>query len=197
MPKGYKGMKLIRAPEDLVSRLSEASNREGKSFIDFVTQALEQALRAHRMNRSLKEIVDFYKLIMMQKEAGLIIVPSETLNRLIEMLYPEKKEVLHEIWFDSGVLYGKYLAAKIKDEDPIVKLEEILKVIGWNLKEVEFKRMDGGSISFKCVSFTLPLEDTVLLMKFIEGVMNSLGYKPVKQDYLRGMIEMEFKRGDV
>jgi len=194
MPKGVqKGMKLIRVPDDLVSRLNEASNREGKPFFDYISEAFEQAVRAHEMSRSLKEIVDFYELMMMQKEAGLVVTPSDTLNKLIEKLYPKEKEILETIWFDSGVWYGKYLLVKVKDEDPVEMFGEMLKSISWHLKDVEFGKVT-DAVTFRCVSFTLSLENTVLLMKFIEGVMSTLGYEPVSEDYLRGMIDIEFRK---
>jgi len=196
MPKGVqKGTKLIRVPGGWVSKLSEASNREGKPFTNFLTETLEQAVRAQEMNCSLKEIVDFYKIMMMQKDAGLIVTPSETLNKLIEELYPKEKELLEGLWFESGKLYGKYLIAKAEDEDPVEIFGRTLKAIGWNLKDIEFKK-EAGAVAFKCISFTLTLENTILLMKFIEGVMRTLGYETVSQDYLRGMIGIEFKKSE-
>ncbi|MFQ6095561.1 MAG: hypothetical protein ACE5NN_05410 [Candidatus Bathyarchaeia archaeon] len=192
MPKGIqKGMKLIRAPEDLVARLSEASNREGKPFLEYITEAFEQALRAHEMNRSVKEIVDFYELMMMQKDAGMVVTPSETLNGLIQRLYRSDKEFLQKLWFDSGRWYGKYLLAKVGDGDPVELFVEVLKVTGWNLKDAEFKRND-DSIVFRCISFTLSMENTVLLMKFVEGVMTTLGYEVTNRDCMRGMINLNF-----
>lgn len=197
MPKGIqKGMKLIRAPEELVSKLNEASNREGKPFLGYIIEALEQAVRAHEMNCSIKEIVDFYELMMMQKEAGMVITPSETLNKLIKKLYRTDRGLLQELWFDSGGWYGKYLVAKVGEVDPVESFGEALKVTSWNLKDVEFKR-DDDSIAFRCISFTLSVENTFLLMKFVEGVMSTLGYKVMNQDFMRGMINMEFKRVEI
>ncbi len=196
MPKGVqKDMKLIRVPADLVSKLSEASNREGKPFFNYIIEALEQAVRAHELDGSLKEIVDFYNLMMIQKDAGLVITPSETLNKLIEKLYPKEKDLLHEIWFESGKWFGKYLLVKVKDEDSVKMFGEILRAVSWNLKDVEFKK-GADTVTFKCISFTLSLENTVLLMKFIEGAMSTLGYETVSQEYLRGMIDMEFRKAE-
>jgi len=196
MPKGVvRGKKLIPAPEELFSKLSEASNVAGKPFTSYVNEALEQAIRAHGLNRSLKDIVDFYQLMMMQKEAGLVIIPSETLNILIKRLYPKEKELLETIWFDSGRWYGKYLLAKVKNGDQVETFGEILKAISWNLKDVEFKK-ESNAVTFRCISFTLSLENTVLLMKFIEGAMRTLGYEISNQDYMRGMIHMEFTKAE-
>lgn len=185
--------RLVRVYSDLVASLNEASNREGVSFLDYINDALEQAVRAHRMNCPLKRIVDFYEIMMMQREAGLIMIPSEILNRLIERFYPSEKDMLQEIWYDSGVWYGKYLLAKIKDGNPVEKFAEILRVTGWNIKDVVLEK-HGENITFKCFSLMLTLENTVLLMRFIEGVMRTLGYEAAERSYLRGVIEIEFKK---
>lgn len=193
MPKGIpKGMKLIRVPEDLVTRLNEAANLDGEPFLEYITEALEQAIRAHEMDRSIKQVVDFYEFMMMQKDAGLMITPSETLNKLIDKLYSSDKEFLQKLWLDAGGWYGKYLLAKVRDGDPVELFEEVLKVTNWDLNDVEFKR-DNGSISLRCISFTMSIENTFLLMTFVEGVMNTLGYKTANQKCMRGMINMDFK----
>ena len=196
MPKGIpKGMKLIRVPEDLVTRLNEAANLDGEPFLEYVIEALEQAVRAHQMDRSIKQVVDFYEFMMMQKDAGLMITPSETLNKLIDKLYSSDKEFLQKIWLDAGGWYGKYLLTKVKGGDHVELFGEVLKVTNWDLNDVEFKR-EGSSISLRCISFTMSIENTFLLMTFIEGVMNTLGYKTANQECMRGMINMDFERAE-
>lgn len=188
-----KETKLVRVYSDLVAKLNEASNREGISFLDYVNSALEQAVRAHKMGHSLKEIVDFYEMMMMQREAGLVMVPSEVLNKITERFYPNEKNMLESIWYESGVWYGKYLLVKVRREDPIDVFGEMLKATGWNIKDVVFERR-GDKLVFKCFSLMLSLENTALLMKFIVGVMETLGYEVISQNYLRGVIEIEFRK---
>jgi len=188
-----KETKLVRVYSDLVAKLNEASNREGISFLDYVNSALEQAVRAHKMGHSLKDIVDFYEMMMMQREAGLVMVPSEVLNKITERFYPNEKNMLESIWYESGVWYGKYLLVKVRREDPIDVFGEMLKATGWNIKDVVFERR-GDKLVFKCFSLMLSLENTALLMKFIVGVMETLGYEVISQNYLRGVIEIEFRK---
>lgn len=185
--------KLVRVYGDLVAKLNEAANREGISFMEYINGALEQALRAHRMGRSLRDIVDFYELMWMQREAGLIMVPYEVLNKIAERFYPSEKETLESIWYESGVWYGKYLLVKVKDGDPAEVFVETLKSAGWDIKDVVFER-HGRNAVFKCFSLTLSLENTALLSKFIEGVMEAIGYEILNKSHLRGVIEIDLKR---
>jgi len=41
----------------------EVSNRDGKSFYGFVSETLEQALKAYAGGLSLEEMVNFYELM--------------------------------------------------------------------------------------------------------------------------------------
>ncbi|MEM1997203.1 MAG: hypothetical protein QW702_04190 [Candidatus Bathyarchaeia archaeon] len=185
--------KLVRVYGDLVVKLNEAANREGISFMEYINSVLEQALRAHKMGRSLRDIVDFYELMWMQREAGLIMVPYEVLNKIAERFYPSEKETLENIWYESGVWYGKYLLVKVKDGDPAEVFVETLKSAGWDIKDVVFER-HGRNAVFKCFSLTLSLENTALLSKFIEGVMEAIGYEILNKSHLRGVIEIDLKR---
>lgn len=185
--------KLVRVYSDLVTKLNEVSNREGVSFLDYINSALEQAVRAHKMGCSLKEIVDFYELMMMQREAGLATVPFEILNKIAEKFYADEKNMLESMWYESGVWYGKYLLVKVKNGDPTEVFVKMLKETGWNIKDVVFERRE-EKLTFKCFSLMLSLENTALIMRFIEGVMETFGYEVISQNYLRGVIEMEFRK---
>ena len=61
-------MLLIRAPDDLIKKLIDASNSQGGPFVDYITEILKQAMRAHNLDSSLKEIIDFYERTMTPKQ---------------------------------------------------------------------------------------------------------------------------------
>lgn len=75
-------MKLIRVPDDLVSKLLIASNRRGESLIRYVTEILEKGVRADELDYSLKEIADSHE----KEEAELVQESSirEVFERLLE-----------------------------------------------------------------------------------------------------------------
>ena len=68
-----------------------------------------------------------------------------------------------------------------------------MKVTRWDLREVHVKD-ESDVVKVRWVSPLLPVENTVLILKFIEGVMDSLGYGLVKEDHLKGLILLEFKK---
>lgn len=185
--------KLVRVYSDLVARINEISNREGIPFMEYVNSALEQAVRAHRLGKDLKDIVDFYERMLTQREAGLVMVPLEVLNKIVERFYPREGELLEGIWRESGAWYGKYLLIKVRGSDPLELFRDMLKDSGWGVRETSLERVGERSM-LKCFSLTLSLENTRLLMRFIEGVIEALGYEIISSSCLRGVIEIEFRR---
>ncbi len=75
-------MKLIRVPDDLVSKLLIASNRRGEPLIRYVTEILEKGVTADELDYSLKEIADSHE----KEEAELVQESSirEVFERLLE-----------------------------------------------------------------------------------------------------------------
>ena len=63
-------MMLISVRDDLIKKLMEASNSLGKPISEYLNELLEQALRAHELNCSLKETVDLYESTIIKKEAA-------------------------------------------------------------------------------------------------------------------------------
>jgi len=75
-------MKLIRVPDDLVSKLLIASNRRGEPLIRYVTEILEKGVTADELDYSLKDIADSHE----KEEAELVQESSirEVFERLLE-----------------------------------------------------------------------------------------------------------------
>jgi len=188
-----KGKRLILAPSDLVAKLTEISNREGRTFYSFASEIFSQALRAHEMKHSLKEILDFFESMETQKASGAVITPIDALTFLINEVYRSQKDVLFEKWYESGEWYGKYLLARFNERNPVEVFRRLLEIGRWDLKEVHVTE-NASIVNFRCVSPLLPLENTELLLKFVEGVMHSLGYDVFEEDYMKGIVLLKFKR---
>jgi len=87
-------MRLIRVPDDLVNKLMTASNRRGEPFIRYVTEILEQAVRADELDSSIKEMVNSYAKEAVKKEASRLEeaerVEESTVREVFERLLAEK-----------------------------------------------------------------------------------------------------------
>lgn len=178
---------------DLLARISEIANREGKTVFGLTNEALEQAIRAYEMKTTLSEIVEAFTLLKMERETGAVITSSEVLNHLIGRLYPQEKEGLQDLWRRYGQWIGKYIVAKFHDQDHVEVLSGLLRYCAWDVADVSVSK-DGDIVKVRCLAPYLPSENTELFSKYLEGVMESLGYKAFRNETLRGIVLLEFRR---
>lgn len=193
MPKGIvKGRKLIAVPSELVNELNELANRNGVPFYRYTASALEEAVKAGRMGRTLREVVEFYEVMEMRKASGYILVPQDIVRWLIKKLWSKEKDSLREMYLGAGRWFGRFLAAKYRRE-ALDFFFKVLKVSEWELEEVDLEEK-GDVLRLRLTSLTLPEEETMLLMHYIEGVMESLRVKIEKKECMKGIIILELKK---
>jgi hypothetical protein len=185
--------RFIPVRSDLLSKIIEISNREGKTVFGLTNEVLEQAIRAYELKTTLSEIVETFSLLKMERETGATIISSEVLNHLIARLYPQEKEALQDLWRQYGQWIGKYIIAKFHDQEPMEVLSKLLRSCAWDVTDVSVQK-DRESVKVRCLAPYLPSENTELFSKYLEGVMDSLGYRVLKNDTLRGIILLEFRR---
>ncbi|MBS7615212.1 hypothetical protein KEJ18_05730 [Candidatus Bathyarchaeota archaeon] len=185
--KGSRKQKLIRAPSDLVSKLSREAASQGKTLYSYVTEIFEQATRAYEMNRSLKEVLDTFEVLDVPKEAGTVYTPKDVLDYLIQKTFRENGEELQQMWYHAGKWYGTYL--KEKFEQPFETFLQLLQDGKWDLNEVTMNKSD-EKIVLKCVSAFISQERSLLLQNFIEGAAHSLGYKTQEKNCFKGIIRL-------
>lgn len=186
-----KGKKLVYVSEALVEGMARVSKDKGESMTKLVEDALKQSVRVNEEGYDVKQVADFFNVMQTHRVLGGVFVPSDVLDFLVDSVYPDMREQLIAKWFDSGRWNGKYL--REKSENPVETLGRFLELSRWDLNEVEVKDL-GDSVKVRCVSTVLSKAGTELLAKYIEGVMDGLGYKTEKTDYLKGMIVIESKR---
>jgi len=192
--KGKLERRLMAVRGDLVEKVIWVANRNGKTVYSFVNEVMEQALEAEEMGRSLKEIVELYKLLEIEKKSGAVLMTRERLSFLIEKLYPLEKEALLEKWYDSGQWYGKYLLLRFGEGEPVEMLEKLLHVYAWDAGEI-YVSTEGGSVHLRCVAPSHSHEgETELFSRYLEGVMNSLGYNLKRRDLSKGLVLLDFEK---
>lgn len=183
--------KLVYVPHDLLEEVAKASRSRGVTISRFIEEALAQAVRVTTAGYDLQQLGEYFEVMYAQRILGGAFVPLGVLDYLTSVACKEGKEQLSNMWFESGKWHGKYL--KERFDDPVKALESFLEASRWDLSEVEVKKL-GATAKVRCVSTVLSEEATQLLAKFIEGIMQGIGYQTEKNDILKGMIVLEFKR---
>ena len=182
--------KFIVVPAEIANQLRIVSGRRGSSAVSYAEEVFTQAFRVDEMGSRLEEAVDTYRLVTVQRGAGSIFVNRARFKELVERLYREDAGELSSIWYESGRWYGAYLLTKLNGEGIFGFLEKDL-LVTWNLDEAEIRQED-VLVFVRCTSFGMSRELTDLLVHYLVGLMDELGYIENDRDVLRGLVIMKF-----
>lgn len=184
--------KLVFAPADAVRRLMEIANRQGKPFYTLVSEILEQALEAHSVGVSLKELLESYSYVRTHSACGIALVPREVIVESISKLNSSEKERFDKEWRKLGEKYGQYASARFKD--PLKFFEGLLRKGGlWDLNEVSIEENE-GVVRVRCVCPVLSVKETDILLNFVDGVMRACNYRSAKHDVMKGIVALEYTK---
>ena len=182
--------KWVVLPEELVNRAREAAIKQGVSFTDFATEALEQAIKVGGWGASLKEVTDLFNIHEVMRASGAIQIQRSDFDEMLRGYYEKDREKLLADWRVAGRWYGEYLRAVFTD-GVLDHLEKVLRV-SWNLNEVEVVEED-YTVKISFTSFTMSSEFTELLVEFMAGLMSALGYKAKKVDAVKGLAALTYQ----
>lgn len=182
--------KWVVLPEELVNRAREVAIKQGVSFTDFATEALEQAVKVGGWGASLKEVTDLFNIHEVMRASGAIQVQRSDFDEMLQESYEKDREKLLADWRIAGRWYGEYLRAVFRDQ-VLDYLEKVLR-FSWNLNEVEVVEED-YMVKINFTSFTMSSEFTELLVDFISGLMTALGYKVKEVDAVKGLAAATYK----
>ena len=159
------------------------------SLSSYAIEILEEGLKADKIGASLGDAIEAYRMREIHKGAGSVIIPRGSLLQIIISLGEEHKQDLEKLWAEAGGWYGKYLAGKLRQDEVLPFLRQDL-LTSWNLDEVEIS--EGEEVILRFTGFSMSDEFTGLLLKYIGGIMDSLGLREVERDSLRGMATIKY-----
>ncbi len=183
--------KLVYVPNDLLEEVAKASRSRGETISRFIEESLTQTVKVNTVGYDIQQLAEYFEVMHAQRILGATFVPLEVVNYLTTEACKEGRGRLSEVWFESGKWQGKYL--KERFSDPVRALKSFLEASRWDLSEVEVKT-EANKTKIRCVSTLLSAESTEMLAKYIEGIMQGIGYQIEKSDCLKGMIVLGFKR---
>ncbi|MDH5794838.1 MAG: hypothetical protein OEZ24_01890, partial [Candidatus Bathyarchaeota archaeon] len=123
------------------------------------------------------------------REAGTVFTPRDVMEYLVGKVSNENDETLERLWYQTGRWYGIYLRERF--DDSVEAFVRLLREGRWDLNDVTLNR-NKETLEFRCVSPFLSQERTLLTQKFMEGAMNSLGYKTQNHESFKGIIRIKF-----
>lgn len=179
--------RLLAAREDLAEKIAEIAGRKKWTLYEFVNEILEEAIRADSMGVSLRELIDERGVLKDAKDSGFLLVPARLWYDLVDKAYAKLDgEWMGELWYECGQWYGKYYG-------DLNRLCNIFRRLFWDLSEIDAS-FEGRNFNIRCILLNLSLSYASLFSRFIEGALDSLGYKLLSKDVSKGAISLRFVR---
>jgi hypothetical protein len=191
MMSAGKGKKLVYVSEALLDQAAKVSRDEDISLGRLVEVSLLQAVKINRLGFRSDQMADFFDVLQSNRVLGGLFVPSGVLDFMIEKCFKGDEAALRNLWFESGNWTGKYLAEKFPN--PVEAFGHFLALSRWDLNEVDVKK-EGEKVKVRCVSTVITLENTLLLARYVEGVLAGLGYMVEHTETLKGMAILSSKK---
>ena len=185
--------KSFAAREDLLDRMNKVAKENDFSLYGFVNEVFKETLRANELGVNLRTLIDSRELLKDARENGYTLGLESLLYEMSEIAYDKAKKKALQTWFDAGVWLAKrYVTGDT--EDPFEAFKNDLKDFTWNVPELEVNKKE-DKLSVRIVSPRFPESYTFLFTAFLEGALETFGYKIDGKEVSRGIIYLEATKG--
>jgi len=181
--------KTLFAREDLVNRLLSIAKRQGRSLYSLVNEIFELVIRAEDLGVNIQTAFEERWILKNAQKDGFILVPEGLWYEMAEIAYQNSKDEALKKWFEAGVWLAKRYI-EVETEEPFEAFKRSLKAYNWNMVEIMINEED-QKISIRIISPRMPETYANLYSTFVEGALNTFGYKIAKKEVSFGNIRIE------
>jgi len=181
--------KTLFAREDLVNRLLSIAKEQGRSLYGLVNEIFELVIRAEDQGVNLQKAFEERWILKKARKDGFILVPEGLWYEMAEIAYQNSKDKALKRWFETGVWLAKRYM-EVESEEPLEAFKRSLKAYSWNIAEMVIEE-ENEKISIRIISPRMPETYANLYSTFIEGALNTFGYKIAKKEVSFGNIRIE------
>jgi hypothetical protein len=166
--------------------MNKIAKENDLSLYSFVNEVFKSALRANELDANLRILMDSRELLKDARENGYTLGLESLWYETAEIAYSNVKKKTLQTWFDAGIWLAKRYATS-GTENPFEEFKKDLKDFTWNIPELEMDK-DPNKISVHIVSPRFTEAYTLLFTAFIEGALETFGYKVDTKEVSRGII---------
>ena len=181
--------KTLFAREDLVNRLLSIAKQQGRSLYGLVNEIFELVIRAEDLGVNLQKAFEERWILKKAQKDGFILVPEGLWYEMAEIAYQNSKDETLKRWFEAGVWLAKRYM-EVESEEPLEAFKRSLKAYSWNMEEMVIEE-ENEKISIRIISPRMPETYAKLYSTFIEGALNTFGYKIAKKEVSFGNVRLE------
>ena len=189
MEKRKVKRKSFAAREDLLDGMNKIAKENDLSLYGFVNEVFELTLRANELGVNLCSLIDSREVLKDAMDSGYMLGLESLWYEMAELAYAKAKKKALQNWFDAGVWLAKcYVTGETND--PFEDFKKDLKDFTWNIPELEVNK-EADKVSVRIVSPRFSESYTLLFTSFIEGALETFGYKIGSKEVSRGIICLE------
>ena len=181
--------KSFAAREDLLDGMNKVAKQGDLSLYGFLNQIFELTLKANALGVTLSSLMDSRELLKAAMESGFTLGLESLWYEMAELAYAKAEKMALKSWFDAGVWLAKrYVTGE--SSHPFEAFKNDLKDFTWNVPELELNK-EAEKISVRIVSPRFPESYTLLFTSFLEGALETFGYKIDSKEVSRGIISLK------
>ena len=181
--------KTLFAREDLANRLSVIAKQHGYTLYSLVNEILELAVQAEDAGINLRKIFEESWVLKSAKKDGFILGLETLWYDMAELAYEKAADEAIKKWFEAGVWLAKrYVTADV--EKPLESFKRSLEAYAWNVPELKIEE-DEKTLSIRVLSPRFPESYTILYSAFLEGALETFGYKISSREVSAGTIRLK------
>ena len=185
--------KSFAARGDLLDRMNKVAKQGDLSLYKFLNEVFELTLRANKLGVNLSSLIDSRELLKAAMESGFTLGLESLWYEMAELAYSKAKNKALQSWFDAGVWFAKRYVTGETD-DPFEAFRKDLKDFTWNVPELDVNKK-AGKVTVRIVSPRFTEAYTFLFSSFLEGALETFGYKIGSKEVSRGIIRLEAVKG--
>lgn len=180
------------AREDLVRRIGEIAQERGYSLYDMVNEIFELAIKAEETGVGLREAMEGWLAMNKAKKAGFVLGLERLWYDMADLAYSSVRSKALGSWFEAGVWLAKrYVTSDL--DDPFKAFKRDLEAFTWSVPE-PFMEKVGEKVLVRLISPRFTESYTLLFAAFLEGALETFGYKSAGKEVSRGRIRLEAVR---
>ncbi len=184
--------KFLAAKKDIADEFINLARKKGMTVTKLLNETLRNAIALEKNGLTLNKAVDEYLIIKAAQESGFILVPAELIYSLLDKATSKAIEEIMNSWRDIGRWCGKSFSIRFTS-NPHDLLKIYIANIIWGLSDFIIEG-NGESINIRCIGSSLNEKYTRGIANFIEGFMESLDYKCIRKDIVKGIISLKLRK---
>ncbi len=183
------GRKSFAAREDLLDQMNKIAKQGDLSLYAYLNDVFEQTIRAHQLDVNLHSLIGSRELLKAAKDNGFTLGLESLWYDMAEIAYDKSKKHALQTWHDAGVWSAKrYVTGETVDPFEVFKND--LKDFTWNIPEFDVTK-DKNKVSIRIVSPRLTESYTHLFASYLEGALETFGYKVANKEASRGILYLD------